>query len=79
VRITEATLSRDKQGREFVPFAVDVRYGSDWQQGDIVGCAYRASGSLFIKRGEAYFPAALLLGKDVPAAPGVCQAAAGRS
>ena len=76
VRVTQATPSRDKQGRDFVPFAVDVRFGAgEWQKDDIVGCAYRASGSLFVKRGEAYFPAALLLGKKVEAVAGVCQAA----
>jgi hypothetical protein len=80
VRVTQATLSRDKQGREFVPFSVDVRFGSgDWQRDDIVGCAYRASGSLFVRLGEAYFPAALLLGKKVDPVPGVCAAAAERS
>ena len=79
VRVTQATVSRDKQGREFVPFAVDVRFGGDWQQNDIVGCAYRATGSLFVKRGDAYFPAAFLLGKDVNAVTGVCEAAPARS
>jgi hypothetical protein len=79
VRVTQAALIRDKQGRDFVPFAVDVRFGSDWQQDDIVGCVYRASGSLFVKRGDAYFPAAFLTGKDVAPAAGVCQAAPARS
>ncbi|HEX3776818.1 MAG TPA: hypothetical protein VHV51_20240 [Polyangiaceae bacterium] len=79
VRVTQATLIRDKQGRDFVPFAVDVRFGGDWQQDDIVGCAYRASGALFVKRGDDYFPAAFLAGKDVAPVAGVCQAAAARS
>jgi len=80
VRVTQATLSRDKQGREFIPFSVDVRFGSgEWQKDDIVGCAYRASGNLFIQRGDAYFPAALLLGKKVDALPGACQTEAARS
>ncbi len=79
VRVTQAALIRDKQGRDFVPFAVDVRFGGEWQQNDIVGCAYRASGALFIKRGDAYFPAALLFGKDVEPVAGVCQAAPARS
>lgn len=80
VRVTQTTLSRDKQGREFVPFAVDVRFGAgDWQQNDIVGCAYRASGNLFVKRGDAYFPASFLLGKEVNPVASVCQAAATRS
>jgi len=80
VRVTQTTLSRDKQGREFVSFSVDVRYGTgDWHADDIVGCAYRASGSVFVKSGEVYFPASRLLGKRVDAAPGVCRAAAPRS
>ena len=79
-RVTQSIASRDRQGREFVPFSVDVRFGSgEWQQDDIVGCAYRASGNLYIKSGETFFPAALLLGKKVNAAPGVCEAAAARS
>jgi hypothetical protein len=79
VRVTQATLTPDKQGRDFVTFAVDVNFGGDWQQNDIVGCAYRASGALYVRRGDAYYPAALLLGKNVDAAPGVCQAAPARS
>jgi len=79
VRVPQATPSRDKQGREFVAFAVDVRFGGDWQENDIVGCAYRGSGALFVKRGDAYFPAAFLFGKSVDRAPGVCESAPDRS
>lgn len=80
VRVQQTAPSRDRQGREFLSFSVDVRFGSgDWQMDDIIGCAYRASGSLFIKSGEAYFPAALLLGKKVSSAPGVCESVAARS
>ncbi len=76
MRVTQAAPSRDAQGREFMPFAVDVRFGDDWHQDDIVGCAYRASGNLFVKVGEAYFPAGLLLGKEAEPVAGVCQAPA---
>jgi hypothetical protein len=79
VRVTQTVLTRDKQGGEFVAFAVDVSFGGDWQQNDVVGCAYRASGALFVQRGDAYFPAALLFGKDVAPVAGVCQAAPTRS
>ena len=79
VRIPEATLMRDAQGRDFIRFAVDVRPLSDWQRDDIVGCAYRASGDLFVKRGDRYYPASFLLGKHVEAVTGVCQAAPARS
>lgn len=80
VRVTQTTLSRDKQGREFVPFSVDVRYGGDeWALDDIVGCAYRASGHLYVKRGDAYYPASSLLGKVVDPVAGACQVAPERS
>jgi hypothetical protein len=72
VRVLEAELSRDKNGRAFVPFAVDVRFGTDWQQNDIVGCAYRESGNLFVKAGDAYRPAAFLLGKNLAPVAGAC-------
>lgn len=75
VRITQAALTRDKSGRSFVPFAIDVRFGDDWQKDDIVGCIYAGSGDLFVKRGEQYRPAAFLLGKNVDPVPGVCEAA----
>jgi len=76
VRITDAALTRDKQGRDFMPFAIDVRFGGNWRENDVTGCVYRASGNLFVKSGDAYFPAALLLGKDVQPVVGVCQGAA---
>jgi hypothetical protein len=79
IRVTQTALTTDKQGRGFVTFAIDGGFAGEWQQNDIVGCAYRASGALFIKRGSAYFPAALLLGKNVDPVAGVCQAAPARS
>ena len=77
VRITQANPTTDKAGHAFVPFAVDVRFGSssDWQKADVVGCAYRGSGALFVKIGDAYRPAAFLLGKDLPAVASACEAA----
>ena len=80
VRVTQTTPTRDSQDREFVPFTVDVRFDTgDWKLNDIVGCAYRASGNLFVKRGEAYFPAALLFGKKVDPIAVVCQPPPARS
>ena len=58
-----------------MPFAIDVRFGSDWHENDVVGCVYTGSGSLFVKKGDAYRPAAFLLGKDVAPVAGVCEAA----
>lgn len=76
VRVTQVTASTDKRGRAFVPFAIDLRFGgSEWRENDIVGCVYRGSGELFVKRGDGYRPAAFLLGKDVEPVPGVCEAA----
>ena len=74
VRITQAALIPDKQGREFVTFAVDVRFG-DWHGDDIVGCAYRVSGNVYVKFGDAYYPASRLLGKNVKPIAGACQPA----
>jgi hypothetical protein len=76
VRVSAAGPVSDKQGREFVAFAVDVRFGSDqWRENDIVGCVYRKSGELFVKNGDSYRPAAFLLGKDLKPVAGVCEAA----
>jgi hypothetical protein len=80
VRVTQTTLSRDKHGREFVPFAVDVHFGGrQWLQNDIVGCAYRASGLLYVKGGDAYYPASILLGKSAEPLPGACEAGPAKS
>jgi len=75
VRVIQATATLDKRGRPFVPFAIDVRYGTEWHENDIVGCAYRGSGELFVKRGEQYRPAAFLFGKNLQPVAGVCEAA----
>jgi hypothetical protein len=76
VRITQVTLSRDTQGREFVPFAIDVRFGSEeWRQNDTVGCVYRRSGALYVLLNDSYYSATLLLGKPAEPVRGVCQAA----
>jgi hypothetical protein len=79
VRVTQSALSRDAQGRDFMPFAIDVRFGSQWQQGDIVGCAYRANGALYVKRGDHYFSVGFLFGKDVSPVAGVCESVPVRS
>jgi hypothetical protein len=75
VRVTQTTESRDRAGRAFLTFAVDVKYGPEWHENDIVGCAYTASGELYVKRGEDYRAAAFLLGKAGDPVPGVCQVA----
>ena len=72
VRVIEATTTPDKHGKQYVPFAIDVRFGTEWHQNDIVGCPYTGSGELFVKRGDAYRPAAFLLGKNVEPVADVC-------
>ena len=76
VRITQAAPSVDTSGRQFMTFAVDVRFGKDeWRENDVVGCAYTKSGDLFVKRGEEFRPATILVGKPGDAVAGVCKAA----
>jgi hypothetical protein len=79
VRITSSTLSTDKSGRAFLPFAIDVRFGSDWRENDIVGCVYTPNKGIFVKRGDSYRPAAFLLGENLDPVAGVCEAAPARS
>jgi hypothetical protein len=74
-RITQSTASVDKRGRAFVPFAIDVRFGADWRNDDMVGCVYRGSNELFVKRRDAYRPAAFLFGKQAEPVAGACEAA----
>ena len=74
VRVLQSTATLDKDGRPFVTFAIDVRFGSEWQNNDIVGCVYQRSGNLFVKRGDQYRSAAFLLGKNSDAVSGVCAA-----
>jgi hypothetical protein len=79
VRVLQTTATLDKSGRPFVPFAVDVRFGPEWHENDIVGCAYTGSGNLYVKKGDAYRPASFLLGKNDDPVVGVCEAAPARS
>jgi hypothetical protein len=74
-RVTQTAPSRDKSGRQFMAFAIDVRYGNEWHENDVVGCAYLGSRDLFVKLGEEYRPAPVLLGQAGDAVPGVCVAA----
>ena len=45
----------------------------------LVGCVYTNGGAMFVKRGDEYRPAEILLGKSVDPAPGVCAPAIRRS
>ncbi len=75
--IVTSALSNDTKGRGFVRFETEARFGDDWQS-ELSGCVYRQSGSIFVRRGDEYRPAAYLLGKNVPAVPGVCEVAPSR-
>jgi hypothetical protein len=75
IRITQTTPVNDKRGRAFVTFAIDVRFGPEWHENDVTGCVYRGSGDLFVKIGDAYRPAAFLLGKNLQPVAGVCEEA----
>jgi len=80
VRLPQTTVTRDKSGNAFLPFAVDVRYGeSEWQNDDVTGCVYQGSGKLFVKVGDEYRPAAFLLGKNLDPVAGVCETVAPES
>lgn len=72
-RVLQDNPSFDGSGRAFVPFAVDVRFGESWRENEIVGCAYVQSGEVFVKRGDGFRPAEVLLGKKVAANAGACE------
>ena len=76
VRALQTTASLDARDRAFVPFAIDVRFGTqEWQTEDVTGCVYKKTGEIFVKIGDAYRPSAFLLGKDTGPVAGVCVAA----
>lgn len=79
VRVTQTSPTVDPSGRAFLAFAVDVRYGEEWHENDIVGCAYPKTGALFVKRGDEFRPAEVLLGTNAEVAAGVCVAAKAKS
>lgn len=74
---------QDSAGDAFFAFAVDARRGwSDdageerWAKATITGCVYPGRGEVFIKRGDAYHPAAAAIGKKTKRAPArTCHAA----
>jgi len=89
VRVLDRERSTDAQGAEFVAFAVDEHSGPfapraaddarRWRKDAIVGCVYPARDQMFIKRGDKFFGAGLLLGQKTPAADDTaCRPAATR-
>jgi hypothetical protein len=86
VRVLDRERSTDGRGAEFVAFAVDERsrgLAADdsrrWRKDAIVGCVYPARDEVFIKRGDKFFAAGLLLGRKITAADDtVCRPAPAR-
>ncbi len=90
VRVLDQERSTDSRGAEFVAFAIDehsggfARKAADaarlWRKDTIVGCVYPARDEIFIKRGDKFFGADLLLGRKTTAADDtVCRPAPARS
>jgi len=83
IRILENNPQTDGRGKLFVLFAIDEGrgFGGDQEKEDrwlkevITGCVYPETGDVMVKRGEVYYPSAMLLGLQAPKAPaGVCRA-----
>jgi hypothetical protein len=79
VQVPDSAGTLDQNGGLFLRFAIDVRFGAEWHEKDIVGCVYTKSGAIFVKRGDSYRPSEFLLGKNVDPVAGACEAAPARS
>ena len=81
VRLLDAAPIADSKGGAFVGFAVDARYGRGegrWRQSVIAGCVYVESGEVYVRYGDAFRAAGVILGAMTPPAAGnVCRAASG--
>lgn len=86
VRVLDKQEATDGRGAAFLPFAIDERAAvvgrraaddeRGWRKDAILGCVYPARDEVFIKRGDKFFGATLLLGKKTPAADAaVCRPA----
>jgi hypothetical protein len=84
VRVLDEQPAHDSAGNAFFAFAIDTRRGwhqndddSNWTKSAMTGCVYLDRGEVFIKRGNAFHPAAAAVGKKTKAAPaGTCTATA---
>ena len=81
MRLLDAEPVTDAKGNAFFGFAVDARHGlrrgpgTRWQENAITGCVYPRSGVVYVRYGDAYRAAGVLLGrKTAPAASHVCRA-----
>jgi hypothetical protein len=85
VRVQEAGPFKDKEGARFMTFAIDSAHGyraksktgvpeGEWGRDSHTGCVYPDSGDIYIKVGDSYRGASLLLGKNTPvAAAHICR------
>lgn len=69
-RIRVLEEKTDSAGEKFVTFAIDSSFGYDdgpgednWAKDTTTGCVYVATQEVFVKYGEGFRPAAMLLGK----------------
>lgn len=71
----QPTALTDAAGKSFVPFVVDSRMSlrGAWNEGELVGCAYAATGEIFVLFGKTFYSSAALFGRDVEPVPGVCE------
>jgi hypothetical protein len=78
VRFEAKEQTTDGRGAEFMAFSIDERAAvlgrraadesEHWRKDVIVGCVYPARDEVFIKRGDKFFGASLLLGKKTAVA-----------
>jgi hypothetical protein len=77
IRILDDTPHTDREGRPFLPFAIDetrsfgVKEGpeADWFKNAITGCVYPETGEVMVRLGEVYYASSVLLGRPTPTAP----------
>jgi hypothetical protein len=83
VRTLDRAPITDAKGGAFVGFTVDARYGfgeGSWRANVIRGCVYPETGEVFVRYGDSFRAASVLLGKVTPKAEDhVCRAAGGSS
>ena len=82
VRVIDSVAQKDGKGNAFVSFAVDNKWGYEfdedeaprkskedsWTKNVITGCLYPATGEIFVKYGKDFRAADVLLGKKTPVA-----------
>jgi hypothetical protein len=83
IHILDQQAKKDTAGRTFVRFAIDEHHGyrkataadeASWRLAAVTGCVYLDKSEVFVKKGDQYRPAAVLLGKNLqPAAENTCQ------